>query len=330
MRTANLRATALAVLAVSGSALGQLVITEYATIKSRWYEQTGPQQPAGQALFYSAEHRMAGSDITPATIGTATVTPSFTGDLRVLAFEPTGTVVSNLFANGPTEAIIDAATLPGPYAFRIEGGSQGPWVRLLNQPTTDSWSLVPFALNWSELQDAVANADVVVQFNNPQVPPAVNRGGVFWTVRDPSKKFDVVAAGEVAFAAGSFVIPAGALTPGSEYEASIRVSARVGTNWPAFGFPSVLGYAGFDTTTKFTLRTRALQCGNLDFNGDGASFDPTDIDAFLSVFSEGPCVPADATCGSIDFNGDGSLFDPCDIDAFLLVFSEGPCTVCGV
>jgi hypothetical protein len=54
------------------------------------------------------------------------------------------------------------------------------------------------------------------------------------------------------------------------------------------------------------------------------------VDALLSVFSEGPCIPASATCGSVDFNGDGSLFDPCDIDAFLLAFSEGPCTLCGV
>jgi subtilisin-like proprotein convertase family protein len=37
-----------------------------------------------------------------------------------------------------------------------------------------------------------------------------------------------------------------------------------------------------------------------------------------------------APCDDIDFNNDGSFFDPCDIDAFLLVFSEGPCTLCGL
>jgi hypothetical protein len=40
-------------------------------------------------------------------------------------------------------------------------------------------------------------------------------------------------------------------------------------------------------------------------------------------------VPETAICSDIDFNNDGALFDPCDIDAFLLVFSEGPCTGCG-
>lgn len=70
-------------------------------------------------------------------------------------------------------------------------------------------------------------------------------------------------------------------------------------------------------------------CDGVDFNNDGSFFDPGDIDAFLSVFSEGPCIPETAICNDVDFNNDGSLFDPCDVDAFLVVFSEGPCTPCG-
>jgi hypothetical protein len=70
-------------------------------------------------------------------------------------------------------------------------------------------------------------------------------------------------------------------------------------------------------------------CDSIDFNNDESFFDPVDIDAFLSVFSEGSCVPESATCNDIDFNNDGALFDPCDIESFLAVFSEGPCTVCG-
>jgi|GEM_PF-648246 len=66
-------------------------------------------------------------------------------------------------------------------------------------------------------------------------------------------------------------------------------------------------------------------CDDIDFNRDGIRFDPLDIDAFLSVFSEGPCLPAGASCRDIDFNNDGSLFDAEDVDAFLRVFSEGPC-----
>ncbi|MFO0856507.1 MAG: hypothetical protein U0640_04015 [Phycisphaerales bacterium] len=71
-------------------------------------------------------------------------------------------------------------------------------------------------------------------------------------------------------------------------------------------------------------------CNDIDFNNDGSLFDPQDIAAFLSVYSEGPCVPATGTCDDIDFNNDTGIFDPCDINSFLLVYSEGPCTNCGV
>jgi uncharacterized membrane protein len=68
-------------------------------------------------------------------------------------------------------------------------------------------------------------------------------------------------------------------------------------------------------------------CDDIDFNRDGNRFDPLDIDAFLSVFSEGPCLPVGASCRDIDFNNDGSSFDPEDVDAFFRVFAEGPCEV---
>ncbi|MFO0856535.1 MAG: hypothetical protein U0640_04155 [Phycisphaerales bacterium] len=68
-----------------------------------------------------------------------------------------------------------------------------------------------------------------------------------------------------------------------------------------------------------------LMCDSIDFNNDGSTFDPQDIEAFLSVYSEGPCVPATATCNDIDFNNDTSIFDPQDIASFLSVYSEGPC-----
>jgi uncharacterized membrane protein len=80
---------------------------------------------------------------------------------------------------------------------------------------------------------------------------------------------------------------------------------------------------GDPTLLRVTLPER--RCDSIDFNNDASVFDPVDIDAFLSVFSEGPCIPAGATCNDVDFNNDGSVFDPQDIDSFLSVFSEGPC-----
>jgi hypothetical protein len=80
---------------------------------------------------------------------------------------------------------------------------------------------------------------------------------------------------------------------------------------------------------NYQMRMRAVEvltsCDPVDFNNDGMLYDPTDIDALMSVYSEGPCVPAAATCNDVDFNNDGSSFDITDIEAFLRVYSEGPC-----
>ncbi len=108
------------------------------------------------------------------------------------------------------------------------------------------------------------------------------------------------------------VMPSGDLFAGGEFEIAGGVPSAHFAHW---GPPS-----GCST----------LACDSLDFNNDQASFDPQDIEAFLSVYGEGPCIPATAECNDVDFNNDGSLFDPCDINAFLLVYAEGPCTFCGV
>jgi hypothetical protein len=73
------------------------------------------------------------------------------------------------------------------------------------------------------------------------------------------------------------------------------------------------------------LVTVRAPCDSIDFNNDGSTFDPLDIEAFLSVFSEGPCVPETAQCNDVDFNNDGVRYDPEDVDAFLRVFAEGEC-----
>ncbi len=81
-------------------------------------------------------------------------------------------------------------------------------------------------------------------------------------------------------------------------------------------------------TTTVTVGA-PITCDSIDFNNDSSLFDPQDIEAYLSVYSEGPCVPTNATCNDIDFNNDTSVFDPCDIASFLTRYSEGPCTPCG-
>jgi hypothetical protein len=132
----------------------------------------------------------------------------------------------------------------------------------------------------------------------------------------------------------------GGMTVANELNARTGSLTLVINAIPGAGDGTAATYAGWDNLTGGLFQANGpalvvfpaagLTCDSIDFNNDGSFFDPTDIDAFLSVFSEGPCIPESATCNDIDFNNDGSLFDPCDIDSFLLQFSEGPCTACGV
>ncbi len=89
-----------------------------------------------------------------------------------------------------------------------------------------------------------------------------------------------------------------------------------------FAWSENIGWINLDNENFFVQSNR---CDSLDFNNDGSIFDITDVDALLSVFSEGPCVPATAICNDIDFNNDSSSFDIRDIDSFLSLLSEGSC-----
>ncbi len=130
------------------------------------------------------------------------------------------------------------------------------------------------------------------------------------------------------------------ITPGGNGPINISGTLAPGTyvlrgntesNAPTFpvNFGGESDGSSIDLTLSLSATLVGIGCDSIDFNNDTSFFDPQDIDAFLSVYSEGPCVPATATCNDIDFNNDGSLFDPCDIDDFLSVFSEGPCGTCG-
>jgi hypothetical protein len=115
------------------------------------------------------------------------------------------------------------------------------------------------------------------------------------------------------------IVNTNVLNPSQGTFGTINYDVPAGVTFSVSYFPGIVRLTVTGTT-----------CDGIDINNDASSFDPQDIEAFLSVYGEGPCVPETATCSDIDFNNDGALFDPCDIDAFLLVFSEGPCTLCGV
>ncbi|MFO0856583.1 MAG: DNRLRE domain-containing protein [Phycisphaerales bacterium] len=118
-----------------------------------------------------------------------------------------------------------------------------------------------------------------------------------------------------------------------------RAAPATNFGWILIGNESGIGTAKRFDTREFSVAANRPKlivtytlppvCDSIDFNNDSSLFDPQDIDAFLSVYSEGPCIPAGATCNDIDFNNDTSVFDPCDIASFLQLYSEGPCSICG-
>ncbi|MFO0858303.1 MAG: hypothetical protein U0640_13220 [Phycisphaerales bacterium] len=116
---------------------------------------------------------------------------------------------------------------------------------------------------------------------------------------------------------------------------SLDILGAIGTwgfdNISSYNFAVQLGEISVPLVFEYQRITisRVTECDSIDFNNDTSLFDPQDIEAFLSVYSEGACVPANATCNDIDFNNDTSVFDPCDINSFLVMYSEGPCTACG-
>ncbi len=127
-------------------------------------------------------------------------------------------------------------------------------------------------------------------------------------------------------------------TPRHGVESIAQFLTREGINLSALGSNTpygqlisrdgrtLVGYTFSPTGTCWTVRLSGdYLCDSIDFNNDTSLFDPQDIAAFLSRYSEGPCIPESATCNDIDFNNDTNLFDPEDINAFLRVYSEGPC-----
>ncbi|MFO0856239.1 MAG: hypothetical protein U0640_02640 [Phycisphaerales bacterium] len=121
----------------------------------------------------------------------------------------------------------------------------------------------------------------------------------------------------------------GGVTGLSAYWTSSRVPVNTRQALVTITLSRVIGpyNNGYIDNLWLVLSPQNLFCDSIDFNNDTSVFDPVDIDAFLSVYSEGPCVPDTATCNDIDFNNDASIFDPADIDAFLRVYSEGPCVL---
>jgi hypothetical protein len=209
-------------------------------------------------------------------------------------------------------------------------------------------SLISYGVNNDECSTATTVGMSSFNFNTCAATTSFSAGVPFGSNRDVWYRFIAPAAGFYSFdTCGSEFDTVVTLFNGSQQACPANAAAMIAQNDDSAGFcepgysnksrvkvqlaqsQSVMvrvgGYDGNSFGPATLTIAQTGQCNDVDFNNDGSVFDPMDIDAFLSVFSEGQCIPAEYTCDSIDFNNDTSVFDPMDIDAFLSVFSEGPC-----
>jgi hypothetical protein len=211
--------------------------------------------------------------------------------------------------------------------FNCGSGYEGYWIRLSTQPCDQAQPTVQPAPAEGCLGGSVSfTADysspgpITYQWQIGVEVEGAPLGFLYWTDIFDGELGDVFSLAQVT-GSDTTTLTISGLDEAAGLVKAVRLKATTcADNWT--------------TPATFTLlpagSPNCQSCDSIDFNNDTSLFDPTDIDAFLSVFSEGPCIPTGATCNDIDFNNDTSLFDPCDIDSFLLVFSEGPCTPCGL
>ncbi len=228
----------------------------------------------------------------------AFVTNAFSNDISVLAVDGASTVRTATITgmNTPLSAIVDS---PGEFVYVNNNAFGNPRLTVISATTNAVVASIGFPESGTPRDIAFGPDGKLL------VAGYDNLGGRCWIMN---------ASG-----------------PATSIEETINLS---GSPFNIAFSPSEGGVVAISQPTPdgidlIRLGPPPVVCDSIDFNNDTSLFDPQDIDAFLSVYSEGPCVPGTATCNDIDFNNDTSIFDPCDIDSFLLVYSEGPCTSCG-
>ncbi|MFO0855853.1 MAG: YncE family protein [Phycisphaerales bacterium] len=230
----------------------------------------------------------------------AFVTNAFSNDISVLAVNGASTVRTATIPgmNSPLSALVDSA---GEFVY-VNNNATAPRISVINASTNAVVANVA-------LPDTGIPRDIVLGAPGTDklfVAGSTNNGGRAWILNATGPSSSVQET--INLSGSPFNI---AYSPNAGGVVAISQPTPDGVDLIRLGPPPIL-------------------CDSIDFNNDTSLFDPQDIEAFLSVYSEGPCVPSTATCNDIDFNNDTSIFDPCDINSFLVMYSEGPCTPCGV
>jgi hypothetical protein len=202
-------------------------VTNYRLFKEAYHTQTGPD--AVRLDFWAMD----------ANIQTA---PGFATDIRLT--HPAG-VLDGVIADGfwevfitfPTRAELDAAYPDGAYTYAISGGTGGDQSAGLTMPADFIPATVPqfTAATFGGLQAVDPAEPFTASWNAFDPDPRAANARVRFGLYDATAGGFPIFAGNLPASAREFVVPAGTLVPGHEYEALLIFSNAISTPDAGFG-----------------------------------------------------------------------------------------------
>jgi hypothetical protein len=253
---------------VGRSSPAEAAIDFYRVGKAIVYTQTSNAQPTVPTSFYGGPDIFTAtpSDLTSARVfSTTTSPPSPVPEFILNQFAPGSWGYSQGYAS-LTE--MDMNLPPGDmFGYLVEGGSLGSQLALLPLPSTNLFaSDVPYVTGntFSELNALNTGAPYTVNWNAFNPAPESNNSPIFFTIYRVSDGQSIIST-VVSHSETSYVIPAGALTPSTQYLATLIFSSRVDTI--DAGFLSADSSVLFDVQVQLQFTTADSLAG--DFNDDG-------------------------------------------------------------
>jgi len=239
--------------ALAGANPSEAIFVDFSNYSVRFATQTSAAAPTA-IDFYTVNQRLSGSNLTPAELGTATVSSLATGS-RTLTPLPGGNFGALFGAQVASEAELSSLLPTGDYTFNITGGLAGPGSGVVTQPELYFWSSIPHVTNWAALQNAAPTLPIQVTYAAPVLDPLAISGGVFWSLfNNTTEQF--ITSGFNAFSdPTSLVINNAFLASNTTYRIEIDFSARQDFPNGDLALAPAFGQVSFDSITRTTFTT---------------------------------------------------------------------------
>jgi hypothetical protein len=245
-----------------GAKLAQAAtVTNYDLFNSAFYSQTTAAQPAAPADFLFDSRIFLDAPISGATSNLHA--PNNVD----YSMGTSGTIFdhSQSFAD---QATLSATYPSGTYTFSLQSNQISPNSQsgTVNLSATPFYSQsVPFFTNFTSLQMIDPNQATAFNWNTFVTNPSAPLSQIFFSIFDNTTNMLVVNQFFADPTTTSFVVPAGTLTAGDNYRASLFFSSRDPNT--GSGFNGINGLVGFDRATDmaFTPLAAVPEAGSSAF-----------------------------------------------------------------